>query len=253
MADLPGGESTEGTGGQRKMRRNCLRERVRTSTDEHLAMPSAFRRVATPKGPGSLWVVFLYCLPRSAGAAPGDADLLDRLRALPYEGAIFHRTSGRSGNLLCWKADALRPRDLEGLVERVVNVPAFARACADLETFRARALGAVGSRVEGHATTFTAFGATWHLGAAFLSLPWPLPPRPWQFLSRELVCLEWVGRQTALIAKRERTRSGARLPWGRRLIRPLEDLGGAVQEYPLLATARSLTALSTLLAATQHL
>ena len=201
--------------------------------------------------------MFLYRLPRSGDAPPGDPALLDRLRALPYGGAIFHRTSGRSGNLLCWKADALRPRDLEGLVERIVNVPAFARACADLEAVQALAIRAVGARfgspVEPRATTFTAFGATWYPGAAFLSLPWPLPRRPWQFLSRELVCLEWVGRQTALIAKRERTRSGARLPWGRRLIRPLEELGGAAQEYPLLATARSLTVLGTLLDAAPHL
>ncbi len=257
MADPPGGESTEGTGGQLRMSRNYLQSQGWRSGDEHLAMTSAVRGAVTPKGPGSLWAVFLYRLPRSGGTPPGDPALLDRLRALPYEGALFCRRSGRSGNLLCWKADALRPRDLEGLVERVVNVPAFARACAHLETVQARALGAVGarfgSRVEPRATTFTAFGTTWHLGAAFLSLPWPLPQRPWQFLSRELVCLDWVGRQTAVIAKRDRTRSGARLVWGRRLIRPLEELGGAVQEYPLLATARSLTMLSALLAHSSHL
>jgi hypothetical protein len=146
---------------------------------------------------------------------------------------------------------------MEGLVERVVNVPAFARGCADLETVHTRALGIAaarfGSRFEPRSNTFTAFGGTWHLGAAFLSLPWPLPQRPWQFLSRELVCLDWVARQTAIIAKRNRTRSGARLPWGRRLVRPFEDVGGAVQEYPLLATARSLTVLSAVLAATQQL
>lgn len=239
------------------MRRNCLQNQGRRSGNAHLSMPPALGGAATPKGPGSLWAVFLYRLPRSGGAPPGDPTLLDRLRAIPYEGALFHRTGGRSGNLLCWKADALRPRDLEGLVEGVVNVPAFAWACADFETVRARALGVVGarfgSRIEPRATTFTAFGATWHLGAAFLSLPWPLPQRPWQFLSRELVCLDWVTRQTVIIAKRDRTRSGARLPWGRRLVRPLEEVGGAVQEYPLLATARSLTVLSAIQAATQHL
>jgi hypothetical protein len=200
--------------------------------------------------------VFLYRLPRSGGASSGDPALLDRLRALPYEGVIFLRTIGRSGSLLSWKEDALRPRDMEGLVERVVNVPAFARACADLAAVHARALGTVaahsGSRFEPRLNTFTGFGATWHLGAAFLSLPWPLPQQPWQFLSRELVCLDWVARQTVIIAKRDRTRSGARLPWGRRLVRPFEEVGGAVQEYPLLATARSLTVLSAVLAATQQ-
>lgn len=204
-----------------------------------------------------MWAVFLYRLPRSGGASPGDPALLDRLRALPYEGASFLRRIGRSGTLVCWKEDALRPRDLEGLVERVVNVPAFARACADLEAVHARALGIAaarfGSRFEQRSNRFTAFGATWHLGAAFLSLPWPLPQRPWQFLSRELVCLDWVARRTAIIAKRDRTRSGARLAWGRRLVRSLEDVGGAVQEYPLLATARSLTVLRVLLAATEQL
>jgi len=176
---------------------------------------------------------------------------------LPYEGAIFLRRIGRGGNLLCWKDDALRPRDMKGLVERVVNVPAFARACADIETVHARALRTAvarsGSHFEQRSNTFTAFGATWRLGAAFLSLPWPLPQRPWQFLSRELMCLDWVARQTAIIAKRDRTRFGARLTWGRPLVRPFEEVGGAVQEYPLLATARSLTVLRALLAAAQQL
>jgi hypothetical protein len=146
---------------------------------------------------------------------------------------------------------------MEGLVERVANVPAFARACADLDTLQARALGLAadrfGSRFEPRTNTFTAFGARWHLGAAFLSLPWPLARRPWQFLSRELVCLDWATRQTAIIAKRDRTRSGAQLPWDRRLLRPIEEVGAAVQEYPLLATPRSLTVLRAVLAATQEL
>jgi hypothetical protein len=204
-----------------------------------------------------MWAVFLYRLPRSGGPSPGGPALLDQLRALSYEGVLFLRTIGRSSTLLCWKEDALRPRDMEGLVERVVNVPAFARACADLETVHTRALeiaaARFGSRFEPRSNTFTAFGSTWHLGAAFLSLPWPLPQRPGQFLSRELVCLDWVARQTAIIAKRDRARSGARLTWGQRLVRPLEDVGGTVQEYPLLATARSLTVLRAFLAVTQHL
>jgi hypothetical protein len=213
--------------------------------------------VVVPKDPGGLWAVFLYRLPRSGEASLEDPALLDRLRALPYEGVIFLRAIGRSSTLLCWKEDALRPRDMEGLVERVVNVPAFARACADLEAVQARALGTAavrfGSRFAKRSNTLSAFGSTWHLGAAFLSLPWPLPQRPWQFLSRELLCLDWTARQTAIIAKRDRTRSGARLPWGRRLVRPFEEVGGAVQEYPLLATARSLTVLRALLAGTQQL
>jgi hypothetical protein len=77
-------------------------------------------------------------------------------------------------------------------------------------------------------------GALW---AVFLyRLPWPLPRRSWQFLSRELLCLDWPKSQTAIIAKREQALSGARPRWGRKLLRPLEDVGGAVQEYPLLAT-----------------
>jgi len=254
---FPWGEAVRGISGQLGMSRNCLQRGVRRSGEAPLRMPPALRGATAPTGPGSLWAVFLYRLPRSEGASAGDPALLDRLRALPYEGAILLRTIGRSGNLLCWKEEALRPRDMEGLVERVVNVPAFARACADLEAIQAHALGTAaarsGSRVEPQTNTFTAFGATWQLGAAFLSLPWPLPQRPWQFLSRELVCLDWVARQTAIIAKRDRTQSGARLPWGRRLVRPLEEVGGAVQEYPLLATARSLTVLRALLAATHQL
>ena len=212
---------------------------------------------APRKRSGSLWAVFLYHLSPQCRPIPGGAALLDRVRALPYEGASFLCTIGRGGTLLCRKADTLRPRDMEGLVERVANVPAFARACADLDTLQARALGLAAdrfrSRFQPQTNTFTAFGARWHLGAAFLSLPWPLPRRPWHFLSRELVCLDWAARQTAIIAKRDRTRSGAPLPWGRRLLRPFEEVGGAVQEYPLLATARSLPVLRTILAATQEL
>lgn len=205
------------------------------------------------EGPGGVWAVFLYQLPRRGQPAPEDRALLDRLRALPCEGALFLRTVGRGGILLCRIEEALRPRDLEGLVERVANVPAFARACADLDTLTVRARGAAaarfGARFAPRSNTFAAFKATWHLGAAFLSLPWPLPRLPWQFLSRELLCLDWVTRQTAIVAKRDRARSGARLPWGRRLLRPFEEVGGAVQEYPLLATARPLTALRAVLAA----
>lgn len=218
-----------------------------------LAQPSF---AETPKAPGALWAVFLYRLPRAGGAPATEPALIDRLRALPYEGAMFLRAIGRSGNLLCWKEDALRPRDMEGLVERVANVPAFTRACGDLEIIHARALrlAAVrfGPRFTQRSNAFTAFGAAWRLGAVFLSLPWPLPQRTWQFLSRELLCLEWVRGRTVIIAKRDRARSGARLPWGRRLVRPFEDVGGAVQEYPLLATARSLAAIRSLLAATEE-
>jgi hypothetical protein len=210
-----------------------------------------------PEGPRALWAVFLYRLSHQGGTVPGDPAFLARLRALPYEGALFLRTIGRSGALLCWKEDTLRPRDMEGLIERVANVPAFARACADLDTLQARARGAAaarfGSRFEPRTNSFTAFGTRWHLGAAFLSLPWPLPQRPSQFLSRELVCLDWATRQTAIIAKRDRTRSGTRLPWDRRLLRPFEEVGGAAQEYPLLATARSLAVLRALLVSAQEL
>jgi hypothetical protein len=212
---------------------------------------------ATFTRPGSLWAVFLYRLPRQGGPVPGERALLERLQALPYERALFLCTIGRSGTLLCWKEDSLRPRDMEGLVERVANVPAFARACADLDTLQARAVGLAAarfrSRFEAGSNTFTAFGARWLLGAAFLSLPWPLAPHPWQFLSRELVCLDWPTRQTTIIAKRDRTRSGARLPWGRRLLRPFEEAGGAVQEYPLLVTARSLRVLRAVLDAAREL
>ena len=201
--------------------------------------------------------MFLYRLPRSPDAPPGDPGLLDRLRALAYEGAIFLRTVGRGGNLLCWKEDALRPRDMEGLVERVACVPAFARACVDLEIIHDRAVRLAGARYgprfDERSKTFTAFGAAWRLGTVFLSLPWPLLRRPWQFLSRELLCLEWTGNHTAIIAKRDRARSGARLPWGRRLVRPFEEVGGAVQEYPLLATARSLSVVDRLLASAGRL
>jgi hypothetical protein len=182
--------------------------------------------------------------------------LLDQLRSLPYEGAAFLGTIGAGGNILCWKEHVLRPRDLEGLVERVATVPAFARSWTDLQLLHARAFrlaaARFGSRFDQRANAFTAFKAVWQLGAAFLSLPWPLPRRSWQFLSRELLCLEWSKSQTAIIAKREQAPSGARLGWGRRLLRPLEDVGGAVQEYPLLATARSLTVIRTLLAAAEQ-
>jgi hypothetical protein len=183
--------------------------------------------------------------------------LLNQLSALPYEGTAFLRVIGTGGNILCWKEHDLRPRDLEGLVERVANVPAFARACADLQVILGRALrlaeARFGSRFEQRSNAFRAFGAVWHLGAAFLSLPWPLPQRPWQFLSRELLCLDWFGRQTAIVAKRDRARSESRIGWGRQLLRPFEDVGSAVQEYPLLATARPLTVLRVMLATAESL
>jgi hypothetical protein len=182
--------------------------------------------------------------------------LLDQLRSLPYEGAAFLGTIGAGGNILCWKEHALRPRDLEGLVERVATVPAFARSWADIQLLHARALrlaaARFGSRFDQRANAFAAFKAVWRLGAAFLSLPWPLPRRSWQFLSRELLCLEWSKNQTAIIAKREQAPSGARLRWGRQLLRPLEDVGGAVQEYPLLATARSLATIQAVLGAVEQ-
>lgn len=209
------------------------------------------------QGLGSLWAVFLYRLPPSAGALPWDSTLLDQLRALPYEGATFLRRIGRRGNILCCKGDDLRPRDLEGLIERVANIPAFARSCADLRMIHTRALrlaaGRFGPRMQQRSHAFTALGATWRLGAAFLSLPWPLVQRPWQFLSRDLLCLDWRGSKTAIIAKRGQAVSGGRLGWERRLLRPFEDVGGAAQEYPLLATARPLTLIRALLAAAEHL
>lgn len=212
------------------------------------AMPS--------EGVGAVWAVFLYRLPGVGAAPPRGLSLLDQLRSLPYEGANFLGTIGAGGNILCWKEHALRPRDLEGLVERVATVPAFARSWTDLQLLHARAFrlaaARFGSRFDHRANAFTAFKAVWRLGAAFLSLPWPLPRRPWQFLSRELLCLEWSKSQTAIIAKREQAPSGARLGWGRTLLRPLEDVGGTVQEYPLLATARSLTVIRTLLAAAEQ-
>lgn len=238
------------------MSRNCVQRGVKRSGEAHLHMQSAPRGAAAGKGPGALWAVFLYRLPRSGGAPARDPGLLDRLQVLPYEGATFLRTIGTSSTILCWKEDAMRPRDMEGLVERVANVPAFARSCADLEVAHARAVRIAadrfGPRFEQRSNAFTAFGAAWRLGAVFLSLPWPLPQRSWQFLSRELLCLEWVRRHTAIIAKRDRARSGARLPWGRRLLRPFEEVGGAVQEYPLLATARSLRVVRWVLAATEQ-
>jgi hypothetical protein len=203
-----------------------------------------------------LWAVFLYRLSGSGEKQPGDPALFEQLRALPYEGVFFLRTIGTGGNLLCWKEATLRPRDLEGLVERVATVPAFARACADLQGVQAQAIrlaaARFGSRFDERSAAFTGFGGAWRLGAAFLSLPWPLPQRPWQFLSRELLRIGWVGRQTAIVAKRNRARSGAPIRWGRRLIRPLEDAGSAVQEYPLFATARSLAVTRALLAAAEQ-
>jgi hypothetical protein len=62
-----------------------------------------------------------------------------------------------------------------------------------------------------------------------------------------LLCLEWCAPNTAIVAKWERTRAGARLAWDRRIVRPLEEVGGAAQEYPLLATARPLSAIEALL------
>jgi hypothetical protein len=145
---------------------------------------------------------------------------------------------------VCRKEDTLRPRDLEGLVERVANVPAFARSGAHLSGLCSRAVrlaaNRFGTRFDPRSDRFSAFGAAWRLGAVFLSLPWPVEARPWQFLSGELLCVEWIGKQTAIVAKRERDRSGARIGWGRRLLRPFEEVGGVVQEYPMLATARPL-------------
>jgi hypothetical protein len=66
------------------------------------------------------------------------------------------------------------------------------------------------------------------------------------------LCLEWTKSQTAIIAKREQALSGARLRWGRQLLRPLEDVGGAVQEYPLLAAARSLRTIQAVLGAAEQ-
>jgi hypothetical protein len=151
----------------------------------------------------------------------------------------------------------MRPRDLEGLVERVANVPAFARSCAELDVLSGRAgrmaASRFGVRFDERSRAFRAFGGTWRLGAAFLSLPWPLPRRSWQFLSRELLCVDWPKSQTAIIAMREPALSGARVGWGRRLLRPLEEVGGAVQEYPLLATARSLGSIQALLGMAERL
>lgn len=201
--------------------------------------------------PGALWAVFLYRLPLPKGSPSKDPAFLGQLRAIPYEGATFLRLFGASGVILCWKEDAMRPRDLEGLVERVATVPAFARSCATLRFLhdrgRSLASGRFGLRFDPHANAFTAYGAEWRLGAAFLSLPWPLPQRPWQFFSRMLLCLEWCAPNTAIVAKWERTRSGARLAWDRRIVRPLEEVGGAAQEYPLLATVRPLSAIKALL------
>jgi len=146
----------------------------------------------------------------------------------------------------------MRPRDLEGMVERVASVPAFARSCSSLRALYERGHRLVadrfGSRFDPQTSKFIGFGAEWRVGAVFLSLPWPLPQRPWQLFSRKLLCLDWCGPNTAIVAKWERTRSGARIAWDRQLIRPLEEAGGAVQEYPLLATVRPLGAIKVLLA-----
>jgi len=209
-------------------------------------------RAAGTSAPGSLWAVFLYRLPIPKGAPYRDPGFIEKLRALPGEGALFMRMLRGSGVVLCWKPDAMRPRDLEGMVERVATVPAFARSCSSLRALYERGHHLVaerfGSRFDPRTGTFVGFGAEWRLGAVFLSLPWPLPQRPWQLVSRKLLCLDWCAPNTAIVAKWERTRSGARIAWDRQLIKPLEEAGGAVQEYPLLATVRSLTAIKLLLA-----
>lgn len=197
----------------------------------------------------------LHHLPRDA--RPPDLTFLDELRALPYEGATFLRTIGTGGNIVCWKEAGLRPRDLEGLVERVSRVPAFVRACSDLDILYERAVSLsvdrFGRRFEPRSNVIAAFGAEWRLGAVFLSLPWPLERSPWQFLSRDLLCLDWLGNQTAVVAKRERTRSGGRIGWGRRVVGPFEEVGGAAQEYPMLATGRSLRVVRAVLRAAETL
>ena len=210
------------------------------------------RRAAGTLAPGNLWAVFLYRLPIAKGAPHRHAGFIEKLRALPGEGALFMRMLRGSGVVLCWKPDAMRPRDLEGMVERVATVPAFARSCSSLRALYERGHHLVaerfGSRFDPRTGTFVGFGAEWRVGVVFLSLPWPLPQRPWQLVSRKLLCLDWCAPNTAIVAKWERTRSGARVAWDRQLIKPLEEAGGAVQEYPLLATVRSLTAIKLLMA-----
>ena len=211
----------------------------------------SLRAAGTP-APGSLWAVFLYRLPIPKGAPYRHPGFIEKLRALSCEGALFMRMLGGSGVILCWKEDAMRPRDLEGMVERVATVPAFARSCSSLRALYERGHRLVterfGTRFDPRTGTFVGFGAEWRVGAVFLSLPWPLPQRPWQLVSRKLLCLDWCAPNTAIVAKWERTRSGARVAWDRQLIKPLEEAGGAVQEYPLLATVRPLTAVKLLLA-----
>jgi hypothetical protein len=207
---------------------------------------------AAASAPGTLWAVFLYRLPVAKGAPYRDPGFIEKLRALPCEGALFLRMLSGGGIVLCWKADAMRPRDLEGLVERVATVPAFARSCPFLRTLYDRgqrlATDRFGARFDPQANRFLAFGAEWRVGAVFLSLPWPLPQRPWQLFSRKLLCLDWCAPNTAIVAKWERSRSGARIAWDRQLIKPLEEAGGAAQEYPLLATVRPLGVIRVLLA-----
>lgn len=210
-------------------------------------------RATGTSAPGSLWAVFLYRLPIPKGAPYRDPGFIEKLRTLPCEGALFVRMMGGSGVVLCWKADAMRPRDLEGMVERVATVPAFARSCSSLRALYERGHRLVadrfGSRFDPRRGTFVGFGAEWRVGAVFLSLPWPLPQRPWQLFSRKLLCLDWCAPNTAIVAKWERTRSGARIAWDRQLIKPLEEAGGAVQEYPLLVTVRPLGLIRVLLTA----
>ena len=199
---------------------------------------------AAASAPGAPWAVFLYRLPIPKGAPYREPGFIEKLRALPCEGALFLRMLGGSGAILCWKVDAMRPRDLEGMVERVATVPAFARSCSSLRALHDR----FGTRFDPRTGTFAGLGAEWRLGAVFLSLPWPLPQRPWQLINRRLLCLDWCAPNTAIVAKWERSRSGRRVAWDRQLIKPLEEAGGAVQEYPLLATVRPLTAIRRLVA-----
>lgn len=218
------------------------------------AIPGRMNAVVS-REPGALWAIFLYRSHLPRRARPTDLAFLDQLRALPYEGAAFLRTIGTSGNILCWKEAALRPRDLEGLVERVSRVPAFARACSDLDILYERAVSLsmdrFGRRFDPRSKAIAAFGAGWRLGAVFLSLPWPLERRPWHLLSRDVLCLDWLGNQTAVVAKRERAPQGGRIGWGRRVVGPFEEIGGAAQEYPILATCRPLHVLRAVLSAVE--
>jgi len=156
---------------------------------------------AGTSAPGSLWAVFLYRLPIPKGAPYRDPGFIEKLRALPCEGALFLGMLGGSGVVLCWKPDAMRPRDLEGMVERVATVPAFARSCSSLRALYERGHRLVaerfGSRFDARMGKFVGFGAEWCVGTVFLSLPWPLPQRPWQLVSRKLLCLDWCAPNTA--------------------------------------------------------